>query len=99
MMEVNGDKHEKHLVKLKCSVQNYDWGRIGYDSRVVRPFERNCGGQIKENKHYVEFWIGIYLRSFNRLGRGNEWKHESKAPAVKLSNRKEGWGDRSPATL
>ena len=60
-MEVNGDKHEKHLVKLKCSVQNYDWGRIGYVSRVVRPFERNCGGQIKENKHYVEFWIGNHV--------------------------------------
>nr|KAJ0226952.1 hypothetical protein LSAT_V11C100028600 [Lactuca sativa] len=52
-MEVNGDKHEKHLVKLKCSIQNYNWGRIGYDSRVVMSFERNCGDQIKENKHYI----------------------------------------------
>ncbi|KAL7607931.1 mannose-6-phosphate isomerase 1 [Lactuca sativa] len=60
-MEVNGDNPEKHLVKLKCSVQNYDWGRIGYDSRVARLFERNCGGQIEENKHYAEFWIGTHV--------------------------------------
>lgn len=62
-MEVKGDKLEKRLVKLKCSVQNYNWGRIGYDSRVARLFERNCGGQsqIEENKHYAEFWIGTHV--------------------------------------
>ncbi|KAI3502920.1 hypothetical protein L1887_31320 [Cichorium endivia] len=60
-MEVNGGENEKRLVKLKCSVQNYDWGRIGYDSRVARLFERNCGGLIDEKKHYAEFWIGTHV--------------------------------------
>ncbi|KAL8200484.1 hypothetical protein R6Q57_011823 [Mikania cordata] len=60
-MESNGRKHETGLVKLKCSVQNYDWGRIGYDSRVARLFERNCGCQIDEKKHYAEFWMGTHV--------------------------------------
>ncbi|XP_071703069.1 mannose-6-phosphate isomerase 1-like [Rutidosis leptorrhynchoides] len=50
------------LVKLKCSVQNYDWGRIGYDSRVARLFEKNSDGvQIDDRKHYAEFWIGTHV--------------------------------------
>ncbi|KAK1439098.1 hypothetical protein QVD17_04913 [Tagetes erecta] len=60
-MEVNCHKHEPGLIKLKCSVQNYDWGRIGYDSRVARLFENNCGGQIDDKKHYAEFWIGTHV--------------------------------------
>ncbi|KAI3712938.1 hypothetical protein L1987_71508 [Smallanthus sonchifolius] len=60
-MAVNGGKNETGLVKLKCSVQNYDWGRIGYDSRVARLFEKNCGGQIDEKKHYAEFWMGTHV--------------------------------------
>ncbi|KAI3717074.1 hypothetical protein L1987_68416 [Smallanthus sonchifolius] len=61
-MEVNGAKnHETGLVKLKCSVQNYDWGQIGYDSQVARLFERNCGCWIEEKKRYAEFWIGTHV--------------------------------------
>ncbi|KAI3665546.1 hypothetical protein L6452_44173 [Arctium lappa] len=61
MEGVNGNKVDRRLVKLKCSVQNYDWGRIGYDSSVARLFERNCGGEIEENKHYAEFWMGTHV--------------------------------------
>lgn len=62
-MDVNGWKYEigGRLVKLKCSVQNYDWGRIGYDSLVAKLFERNCGRQIDEKKHYAEFWMGTHV--------------------------------------
>ncbi|KAJ0726264.1 putative mannose-6-phosphate isomerase [Helianthus annuus] len=56
-----GNKNEPHLLKLKCSVQNYDWGRIGYDSRVATLFEKNCGVQIDEKKHYAEFWMGTHV--------------------------------------
>nr|XP_043605980.1 mannose-6-phosphate isomerase 1-like [Erigeron canadensis] len=60
---MNDKKQETKIVKLKCSVQNYDWGRIGHDSRVARLFDKNsCGdGQIDEKKHYAEFWIGTHV--------------------------------------
>lgn len=42
--------------------QNYDWGRIGYDSRVARLFQKNSSGtQIDESKHYAEFWISTHV--------------------------------------
>ncbi|KAM0057705.1 putative mannose-6-phosphate isomerase [Helianthus debilis subsp. tardiflorus] len=56
-----GNKNQPHLLKLKCSVQNYDWGRIGYDSRVATLFEKNCGVQIDDKKHYAEFWMGTHV--------------------------------------
>ncbi|KAJ0692361.1 putative mannose-6-phosphate isomerase [Helianthus annuus] len=58
-MAVN--KHEADLVKLNCSTQSYDWGRIGSDSQVARLFESNCGVRIDETKHYAEFWIGTHV--------------------------------------
>ncbi|KAJ9564438.1 hypothetical protein OSB04_000404 [Centaurea solstitialis] len=59
---VNGKlDDDKRLLNLKCSVQNYDWGRIGRDSSVARLFENNCGGLIEEDKHYAEFWMGTHV--------------------------------------
>ncbi|KAK1423480.1 hypothetical protein QVD17_18783 [Tagetes erecta] len=55
------NRTNQQLVNLKCSVQNYDWGRIGHDSQVARLFESNCGDQIDETKHYAEFWIGTHV--------------------------------------
>ncbi|XP_076902164.1 mannose-6-phosphate isomerase 1-like [Bidens hawaiensis] len=60
-MDEKNKTNSTGLLKLKCSVQNYDWGRIGYDSRVARLFERNSGGQIDEKKHYAEFWMGTHV--------------------------------------
>lgn len=59
VMEVNG-KHDGDLVRLKCSVKEYDWGRIGLDSLVARLFLRNCNDKIEESKHYAEFWMGTH---------------------------------------
>ncbi|XP_071694041.1 mannose-6-phosphate isomerase 1-like [Rutidosis leptorrhynchoides] len=64
-VNVVSDKHKQQkteLLKLKCSVQNYDWGRIGYESRVARLFEKNSDCiQIDDKKHYAEFWIGTHV--------------------------------------
>ncbi|KVI00150.1 Mannose-6-phosphate isomerase [Cynara cardunculus var. scolymus] len=59
VMEVN-EKHDGDLVRLKCSVKEYDWGRIGLDSLVARLFLRNCNDKIEESKHYAEFWMGTH---------------------------------------
>nr|XP_043630281.1 mannose-6-phosphate isomerase 1-like [Erigeron canadensis] len=61
---VNDDKkEEKKMLKLKCWVQNYEWGRIGHDSRVARLYEKNSSGcdVIDEKKHYAEFWIATHV--------------------------------------
>ncbi|XP_043694831.1 mannose-6-phosphate isomerase 1-like [Telopea speciosissima] len=47
-------------VKLGCSVQNYDWGRIGEDSKVARLFSLNSGLEIEPSKPYAELWMGTH---------------------------------------
>lgn len=49
------------LQRLRCSVQNYDWGRVGYESAVAKLFEKNSGlEEIDENKCYAELWMGTH---------------------------------------
>ncbi|CAK9150695.1 unnamed protein product [Ilex paraguariensis] len=59
-MEVNGTGKQRSLIRLRCSVQNYDWGRIGQESRVARLFSLNSGIEIDEDKPYAEFWMGTH---------------------------------------
>ncbi|PIA33301.1 hypothetical protein AQUCO_04100015v1 [Aquilegia coerulea] len=56
---VNGMK--KHLPqKLRCSVQHYDWGKIGEQSEVARLFSLNSGLGIEADKPYAELWMGTH---------------------------------------
>ncbi|XP_009591548.1 mannose-6-phosphate isomerase 1-like [Nicotiana tomentosiformis] len=49
------------LVRLKGCVKNYDWGRLGKESRVARLYSRNNGDHtIEQDKPYAEFWIGTH---------------------------------------
>ncbi|KAL7190719.1 hypothetical protein ACSBR2_022905 [Camellia fascicularis] len=60
-MESNGSSNRRRtLQRLRCSVKNYDWGRIGHESRVSRLFSRNSGLHIEEGKPYAEFWMGTH---------------------------------------
>uniref|UniRef100_A0A2P2JTQ6 mannose-6-phosphate isomerase n=1 Tax=Rhizophora mucronata TaxID=61149 RepID=A0A2P2JTQ6_RHIMU len=52
-------KHRR-IQRLKCSVQNYDWGKRGAESRVARLYALNSGSSIEEDKPYAEFWIGTH---------------------------------------
>ncbi|XP_074572039.1 mannose-6-phosphate isomerase 2-like [Curcuma longa] len=47
-------------LRLRCSVQNYEWGRRGEESTVARLFERNSGAQIDLACPYAEFWMGTH---------------------------------------
>ncbi|WOL18478.1 mannose-6-phosphate isomerase 1-like [Canna indica] len=47
-------------LRLRCSIQNYDWGRIGEESMVARLFERNCAAEIESSRPYAEFWMGTH---------------------------------------
>lgn len=47
-------------LRLRCSVQNYDWGRFGEESTVARLFRRNSGKEIELGRPYAEFWMGTH---------------------------------------
>lgn len=48
------------VVKLRCSVQNYDWGIKGDESTVARLYARNSEKEIDVEKPYAEFWMGTH---------------------------------------
>jgi mannose-6-phosphate isomerase class I len=45
------------MQKLKCVVQNYEWGRIGEKSKVAQLY----GGEIDLNKPYAEVRVVLVL--------------------------------------
>lgn len=47
-------------MKLRSSVQNYDWGIKGEESAVARLYKRNSGKEIESEKPYAEFWMGTH---------------------------------------
>lgn len=51
---------QRTLQRLRCSVQNYEWGRIGADSQVSRLYSLNSGAEIEAHKPYAEFWMGTH---------------------------------------
>ncbi|KAM7524214.1 hypothetical protein LguiA_014116 [Lonicera macranthoides] len=48
------------IYRLRCSVQNYDWGRIGSESTVAKLFSLNSKVEIEEEKPYAEMWMGAH---------------------------------------
>ncbi|KAG9450192.1 hypothetical protein H6P81_010157 [Aristolochia fimbriata] len=48
------------LLRLRCSVQNYDWGQIGEESHVAKLFSRNSMEPIDAHKPYAELWMGTH---------------------------------------
>ncbi|XP_073272861.1 mannose-6-phosphate isomerase 1-like isoform X2 [Primulina huaijiensis] len=49
------------IVKLRCSVKNYDWGKLGNESTVARLYASNSGEEHIEDDHaYAEFWMGTH---------------------------------------
>ncbi|KAL6178515.1 hypothetical protein ACLB2K_050033 [Fragaria x ananassa] len=51
---------QRSVQRLCCSVQNYDWGKIGPDSEVARLYASNSGSEIDPEKPYAEFWMGTH---------------------------------------
>lgn len=47
-------------LRLRCSVQNYDWGRSGEGSTVARLFSHNSEAEIEPENTYAEFWMGTH---------------------------------------
>ncbi|XP_075660641.1 mannose-6-phosphate isomerase 2-like isoform X2 [Castanea sativa] len=51
---------QKNLLRLRCSVQNYDWGLKGHDSRVARLYAQNSGSETRPDIPYAELWMGTH---------------------------------------
>ncbi|CAL1354775.1 unnamed protein product [Linum trigynum] len=52
-------KNHCPLRRMRCSIQHYDWGRMGQDSLVEKVYALNSGFEIQLNKPYAEFWMGM----------------------------------------
>ncbi|KAL4179085.1 hypothetical protein AMTRI_Chr13g118320 [Amborella trichopoda] len=50
---------KRKLLRLRCSVQSYDWGKVGEDSEVGKLFCLNSKIPT-ENKPYAELWMGTH---------------------------------------
>lgn len=52
------------VFELKCSIQNYLWGKKGFESEVSR---LSLAGKhidyIDENQYYAELWMGAHSKS------------------------------------
>ncbi|KAL7141697.1 hypothetical protein ABFS83_08G070800 [Erythranthe nasuta] len=96
------------LVKLKCAVKNYDWGKVGEKSSVSRLYANNSRAEVDADSPYAEFWMGTHDSgpSYAAVPNGgltngdleerrdNGFKRE-KSNSVSLKD----WIDRNPAVL
>ncbi|CAB4400904.1 unnamed protein product [Rhizophagus irregularis] len=48
------------VYKLKCAVQNYDWGKIGSESKVAQFAQISKDFEIQLDKPYAELWMGTH---------------------------------------
>ncbi|CAG8519765.1 4748_t:CDS:2 [Ambispora leptoticha] len=50
-----------NVYQLKCAVQNYDWGKLGEESKVAQFAARTPDGfKIDNSKPYAELWMGTH---------------------------------------
>lgn len=70
---LSGADRRKRLLRLKCCVQNYDWGVTGCNSQVARLFSLNSGScSLDPGECYAEFWIGTHKSGPSFVGFGRE---------------------------
>ncbi|KAL8044804.1 hypothetical protein ABFX02_08G070100 [Erythranthe guttata] len=91
------------LVKLKCAVKNYDWGKVGEKSSVSRLYANNSRAEVDADSPYAEFWMGTHDSGPSYAAvpnadlderRDNGFKREN-SNSVSLKD----WIDRNPAVL
>ncbi|KPJ14523.1 Mannose-6-phosphate isomerase [Papilio machaon] len=48
-------------MELQCKVQNYDWGKLGHESKVAKLLSSgDTNTQIDSSKPYAELWMGTH---------------------------------------
>lgn len=62
------------LYQLECGFQNYDWGKLGKDSRVAH-FAQSLGTQTNSDEPYAELWMGTHPKAPSKtIGLGSDQK-------------------------
>lgn len=101
----NNGSVRSRIVRLKCSVKNYDWGRIGSGSGVARLYGLNRGVQIEDDKPYAELWMGThrngpsYVSGFTDVPNGNDVLDDEEDDAGDLGLSLKTWIRRNPCVL
>lgn len=48
-------------MELDCKIQNYEWGKLGLNSKVASLYKNaNQSFEVNENKPYAELWMGTH---------------------------------------
>lgn len=90
----NNQSRTSRLQRLRCSVQNYDWGRVGHESAAAKLFEKNSGLQIDGSKCYAELWMGTHPSGPSFVVKEEELLgHDNKDASLKS------WIERNPGVL
>lgn len=93
-------KHRIEKVQwLRCSVQNYDWGQKGPESRVAKLFALNSGSEIEHDKPYAEFWMGTHESGPSFLVRNGEESNGHLAFESEKSQSLKSWISNNPNVL
>jgi mannose-6-phosphate isomerase len=50
----------RRIARLRCSVQNYAWGRRGKDSQVGRLYSLQSKLPLDDHTPYAELWMGTH---------------------------------------
>lgn len=60
-------------MELKCSVQEYAWGKVGSDSKVAQLAEKACSPfTLKPGSPYAELWMGTHPNGPSEIIETNE---------------------------
>ncbi|XP_012854729.1 PREDICTED: mannose-6-phosphate isomerase 1-like isoform X2 [Erythranthe guttata] len=91
------------LVKLKCAVKNYDWGKVGEKSSVSRLYANNSRAEVDADSPYAEFWMGTHDSGPSYAAVPNGDSEERRDNGFKRENSNsvslKDWIDRNPAVL
>lgn len=54
------------VFRLRCSIQNYDWGKQGRSSLVAQYAKAAVGEdyEVEDDKYYAEVRLGLFLLVF-----------------------------------
>lgn len=60
-------------MELTCKVQNYEWGKIGFNSKVAQLQQSaNESFSVDENVPYAELWMGTHVNAPSIVKSSNE---------------------------
>lgn len=64
-------------MELRCSLQKYDWGKVGVESEAALLIQANNENfKIESNTPYAELWMGTHPNGPSVISKTGEGLHE-----------------------